>query len=174
MTHWKLTTAAAAGADYFFNDSKLTLGALGKAADVGGEVAQQGIDKTAEKISAKFADSIDSFLGADSEAGAFMKDHWGKLILSGLSLGLLGTGNTSLGLFIGLGVAAYAAYSHVSKNGFNTAAIKENAASLAQKTGLLPDTAQMKNNPNFVGTGTQHVRAPSSARTVQEPQPEPQ
>lgn len=122
--HWGKAALAGVGLDHYFNDGKISKSAWGIAEEKATEIGQKGLEATASELGAKFREGIDTVFGAESGVGNFLSEHWGKIALGALSLGLFkyGSGGNQLMGIIGLGVVAYMAYSHVAKDGFNVAA----------------------------------------------------
>ncbi len=155
------TAGGAVYADKELNDGKLTEAAAKKVVETGSKVIEAGAGATADKLKEQFTGLTDKIGDVFGEGGSeFIKENWGKMLLSAVTLGLVSMENTrSAGIFVGLCLAGYVAYQHLSKdsqNTFNTAAADATpapSASLNAKTTaeIDPKTGKPKDPLNLSG-----------------------
>ena len=152
MNKWGFLATAGAGAylDQTYNKGALTKTVAEKAADTGASVLREGLDATTSKI----GEQLKEIMGG--ETGEFLSEHWGKLLTGGIAVGLFSMESTrSTGFMIALGLAAYMAYKHLAKDGFNFNANPAPAPSAAVALNGNPTTKRdatdlsgVSNDPN--------------------------
>jgi hypothetical protein len=139
------TTVGGVVADQKFNDGAASKKVIETVADAGAKVAGDTIGITSDKIKEQISEAF------NGEGGEFVKENWGKLLTGALAVGLFTMPSMrSTGLLIGLGLAAYMAYKHFAKDGFNMAAADAAPAPTASArttAEMDPVTGKPKKNP---------------------------
>lgn len=174
LRHWFVTSAGLATADVALNDAKTLKAGAEHASTFAANTANKGLDLALENLDKTIEEGLDNFFGPDNEVGSFLKNHWGKMASSALSLGLL-TAESGWAKALGAvtaGLTVLQAYRGITQNEYNISASGQNA--LAEEPRTLVSLNTLRENQNqLVGTGNKFAQLPFG-NTAAGPQPEPQ